>query len=565
MSLLLALAFALRIWGIWFGLPFSYHPDEYHEVFRALELGSGGFNLDRTGKGGYFYLLFVEYGFLFVVLKLAGIVESAQDFARYFFRDPSSFYLIGRATTALIGTLNVYLVYRLATRSYAIGAGILAAIFIAFDFLNTQHSHYVTVDVPMTCLATAALLFAVKIVTGGRRRDYLAAAFFAALATTTKIPAILLLIPLIIAHFYHVRQEVGRRTFFLNRDLWWAAGIFVVVLTITNPGLLVKLPFWQMFSGTEGASIGVTEQDFEDVMLGVRPNLFVYYWDGFVDSMGWPLLLLSIAGSLYALWKRTPTDVMLVSFAAVWYLVFCTTDSHLYYPRYMLPVIVVLTIFAGRVLYDAWLRIERLIVPKHAVAVVAIATLIISPVYATIQNNILLIQDDTRTVAKEWFEENVPAGSKVLIEGLTIEPTRQTVPLHNSGDNLRKIREHYKSVGDRGKVTYLDFKLQVIPEPTYDLELMKHEYLESFEHYKATGVQYLVIRPESLEHSRLSGAAALAFLEALRTDPDVSLMKSFQFDPQSRNGPDIDVYRIDSNAVLSSTSLEETSDIATAE
>jgi hypothetical protein len=562
MTSLLAAAFALRIWGIWFGLPFSYHPDEYHEVFRALELGSGGFNLDRTGKGGYFYFLFVEYGFLFVVLKIAGIVESAQDFARYFFRDPSSFYLIGRATTALIGTLNVYLVYRLGSRAYSVGAGLLAAVFIAFDFLNTQHSHYVTVDVPMTCLATAALLFAVRMVTGGGSRDYKAAALFAALATTTKLPAILLLIPLLVAHFYHVRQQNGeRRGFFLNRDLWWAAGIFVVVLAITNPGLFIKLPFWALFSGTEGASIEVGEEDFEEMMSAVPPNLFAYYWDGFVNSMGWPLLIASIAGFLYALWKRTPTDVMLLPFAAVWYVVFCTTDSLLYYPRYMLPVIVVLTVFSGRVLYDGWISIERVIVARHAVAFTAIAALVISPVYATVQNNILLTQDDTRTLAKEWFEENVPDGSKVLIEGLTIEPTRQTVPLHNSAENLKEIREYYKDVGDRGKVTYLDFKLQVIPDRTYDLELMKHEDLESFEHYKASGVQYMVARPESLEHSRKSGAAAVAFLDALRSDPDVSLMKSFRFDPQSRNGPDIDVYRIDSNAVNSSRSLEGTLDV----
>jgi hypothetical protein len=251
---------------------------------------------------------------------------------------------------------------------------------------------------------------------------------------------------------------------------------------------------------------------------------------------------------------------MLLPFAAVWYVVFCTTDSLLYYPRYMLPVIVVLTIFAGRVLYDAWISIERVIVARHAVALAAIAALVISPVYATVQNNILLTQDDTRTLAKEWFEEKVPDGSKVLIEGLTIEPTRQTVPLHNSAENLQKIREYYKRVGDRGKVTYLDFMLQVIPERTYDLELMKHAELESFEYYRETGVQYVVIRPESVEHSRKSGAVAIAFLDALRTDPDASLMKSFRFEARSRNGPDIDVYRIDSNTVISSKSPEGMSD-----
>ena len=156
LALILATAFGLRIWGIWFGLPFSYRADEYHEVFRALELGSGGFNLERTGKGGYFYVLFVEYGFLFVVLKLAGIVDSAQDFARYFARDMSLFYLLGRATTAVIGTLAVFLAYRLGTRAYSQAAGALAALFLAVDFLSVEHSHFVTVDMPMTVAITNA-------------------------------------------------------------------------------------------------------------------------------------------------------------------------------------------------------------------------------------------------------------------------------------------------------------------------------------------------------------------------------------------------------------------------
>ena len=44
---------------------------------------------------------------------------------------------------------------------------------------------------------------------------------------------------------------------------------------------------------------------------------------------------------------------------------------------------------------------------------------------------------DTRTLAKAWFDANVPAGSKVLIEGGKIEPARETVPLagHAGGDH----------------------------------------------------------------------------------------------------------------------------------
>jgi hypothetical protein len=56
-------ALGLRVWGIAFGLPFPYHPDEPQFVEQALAIASG------VSRGGTFanpplfkYLLLVEYG-----------------------------------------------------------------------------------------------------------------------------------------------------------------------------------------------------------------------------------------------------------------------------------------------------------------------------------------------------------------------------------------------------------------------------------------------------------------------------------------------------------------------
>ena len=75
MFAILLLAFMLRIWGIGFGLPYIYSTDEWFEVKRALKLGAGLFEFERTGKGGYFYLLFIEYGIYYLILKLFGLMK----------------------------------------------------------------------------------------------------------------------------------------------------------------------------------------------------------------------------------------------------------------------------------------------------------------------------------------------------------------------------------------------------------------------------------------------------------------------------------------------------------
>ena len=108
-ALWLVIGFALVIclFGINYGLPFIYWVDDYHEVMRAIELGAGKYDLLSTKKGGLYYLLFVEYGFYFVGLKLSGAIASTKEFAQLFARDPSMFYLMGRVTTVIFGSATV--------------------------------------------------------------------------------------------------------------------------------------------------------------------------------------------------------------------------------------------------------------------------------------------------------------------------------------------------------------------------------------------------------------------------------------------------------------------------
>jgi len=241
MVTIIVVALALRLWGIWFGLPYLLHNDEGFEVIRALQLGNGDFDFSRIGKGGYFYVLFVEYGILFVIFNILGVVGSSNDFAQLFVSDPSMFYLTGRATTAVIGTATVFAVYRIGRLAYSERAAVFAAGFLSLNVLHATLSHYITVDVPMVFLATTSLYFAIKLALTGGAREYWSAALFAALATATKLPAIVLLLPLLIAHVYCVaRSGGGAKALLSGRPLWQAAAIFVGAYVVLVPGLVVN-------------------------------------------------------------------------------------------------------------------------------------------------------------------------------------------------------------------------------------------------------------------------------------------------------------------------------------
>ena len=173
LGIVLLVAFLVRLWGAYFGLPHVYHPDEGFEVYRALRLGMGGFDFERVAKGGYYFLLFAEYGVYFVLLFVTGANSSVQGFAEHFVADPGAFWRIGRTTTVFLGTFTVGLVWWQGRRMGSSRAGLLAALFLALSFRHVVDSHYVTVDVPMTLFAFWAIAMIVEDVSGrGRLRTW---------------------------------------------------------------------------------------------------------------------------------------------------------------------------------------------------------------------------------------------------------------------------------------------------------------------------------------------------------------------------------------------------------
>jgi len=539
---LLLFGLAMRIWGVWFGLPHLFHNDEGFEVIRALQLGSGEFDFDRIAKGGYFYLLFVEYGFLFVALKLSGVINSANDFALYFISDPSAFYLIGRITTAVIGVVNVYLVYRIGRLFYSPLAGVIAAAFLSVNVLHVGLSHYVTVDVPMTCLATGALLFAIKLSHDGKPWDYRWAAILAAMATATKIPAVLLVIPLAIAHWLYFRS-IGKSAgqALLSGSFWQAAALFVFTYVLLSPGILFN--FGDLFAGMFGNfTTGEGLEAADDVAAMDTPNFFVFYFENLLSGMTLPVFAVCMAGALFGLWKRSNADIILLSFAIIIYVVVSSSaDTHLYYPRYILPMMPVMVLMGGRLLA----KIPADISPQRGamISTVLTAALCILPVRVISAENHLMSQPDTRVLAKEWIHENIPPGSSIFIEGPRTRVSPATVPLENSAKKIQESIDYFLA-NEPGKARYFQMKLKVLSGITYDLELVQSFDLQDIEHYRSIGVEYLVLRPDSYVGSRLRSQWA-DFVDEVRKDQDITMIRRFEPDDKETPGPVIEIYRID--------------------
>jgi hypothetical protein len=539
---IIGVALGLRVWGIWFGLPYLFHDDEGFEVIRALQLGSGEFDFERLGKGGFFYLLFVEYGFLFLALKIFGVVSSPADFALYFVRDPSAFYLIGRATAAVVAVINIYLVYRITLSSYSARAAIYAAAIFSVNILHAKLAHFIAVDIPMTCLATGALIFALKIAADGNERDYYWAALLTALATTTKLPAVLLFVPLMVAHTLNVRERTGSiLQVFHSRIVWQAAGVFLVVYLVLTPGVIVNFSEFLAHFGEFDSSEQAASLDPASALPAGGMNRFAYYLDVMISSMTWPLFTICLAGVALGVWKREKTDLVLISFAVVFYLVMAiSSDEHHFFPRYVLPVFPIMAILGGRVLHDfmSYLPGNK----ARVVVVMLFIGLSVLPISQIVEDNIEITRKDTRAIAKEWIDDNIAVGSKIVIEGSRTRPHNSTVPLKNSPENLRASIALYKTE-EPGKAKYFELELKALGDSYFDLVLVDRKDIPDLGRYKESRAEYLILRPESYALSRLQGHWT-HFVSDVQNDPDLELLRRFSPSKLDAPGPLIDIYRL---------------------
>jgi 4-amino-4-deoxy-L-arabinose transferase-like glycosyltransferase len=150
------------------------------------------------------------------------------------------------------------------------------------------------------------------------------------------------------------------------------------------------------------------------------------YLTSLLQGFGALALALALVGLIWALRTRTPrgpsvgrerlvpraAGVLLVAFPLV-YLAFLLPRA-LFFPRFLIPLLPNLALLAacGAVVLAGLLA--RRWQPAGLALLVALALL--QPLGNSLLHNRLLLQTDTRIVANEWVQANLPSGSRVKVE-----------------------------------------------------------------------------------------------------------------------------------------------------
>ncbi len=400
--LILVLAAGLRLAGIRFGFPLLLHPDEPTAVKRALLFFRDGLNPHWFSMPSlYLYLLHFSYRLHYAISTLF----ESPALLPHLRPDRLPFYLIGRLWSTLAGTATVWVVYRAGKRLYSKRAGLGAAFLLAVLPLHLLHSHYATVDVPVTFLIVLSFLFSASILSRRRVADYLAAGAAAGLAAATKYNGFFVLFPLLVAHFLRPRAdgENFRRRWL---DLFPLAGLAAagIFFFLASPYALIETR--QLWTDLRAQSNYLVRTGHGPIFIATKPgalyNLFyvLYYAGGPVFWM------LSVAGLLGALRQRRRADWLILSFVIPYFILISIPTVK--FSRFFIPLLPFLALWAGRLLD---LRPPRRI-PAVALKTAAILVVLWLGAQALAFTGVL-VQRDIRIEAKEWLEETLARPARI--------------------------------------------------------------------------------------------------------------------------------------------------------
>lgn len=313
--LILLAAAVLRFYGLRWddGLSGYPHPDERHLANTMLRIaiprpvdwdlllndsGNSPLNprkLIPDGSGEHYDL---AYGTLPVYVYRAAAITLARITADPWWDSYPAYRVVGRAITGLFSLLTVFWVYLIGRRTFDGRTGLLAAALLATCVLHIQLSHFMTVDLLMSALLTAGLLFGVRFAQEGRTGDAIGMGAMLGLSIASKFNGITLSAG--IAAAYIVAWLGRKRTL---RELL----AFCVPLTLVFWFLgfaafeyyAVRDPYTYSHAiGTQAKMVsGETDWPYTRQYVNTAPYLFqlknLVVW-----GMGWPLGLVAVAGTV---------------------------------------------------------------------------------------------------------------------------------------------------------------------------------------------------------------------------------------------------------------------------
>jgi hypothetical protein len=383
LAAVVVLAAVLRLWGICAADP-VVHPDEFRFVLYPLLFFSGDLNPHFFSYPSFhFYLLAAIQGVAWALQWVWGAGWSVAEFAAYYVLwDEGTSLFTARSVGVGFALGTVLWTALLAERVRA--RGWVAALLLAVGVLHVRQSALACVDVPMAFWFVGAVWASLRLLQQGRMCDYLLAGILVGMAAGTKYPASVVGATVVCAH-------VMSRPTLLDRRLWLAGGLAVIVFALTSPYLLLDFA-----SFVKHLSFELRRVQHE----GGEGGWLYHIWVSLRYNLGWPGWLALWAAALWQIARPTKEEWVLWSAFAAFYL--AISWGEMAFVRYAMPLLPLQAVLVARLF-------ARINAVRWRYGILALVALV------ACYNSLRVVQlqgsQDTRQEARAWLEQNAPEGT----------------------------------------------------------------------------------------------------------------------------------------------------------
>jgi hypothetical protein len=399
----------------------------------------------------------------------------------------------------------------------------------------------------MVMFSIAAFYAIVSLYETGSLKSYVIAGLLIRLAIMHKFPAIVLVCPLVLAHYWKRCEEGGGVTAVFERRILLSLGVMAAVYIVGTPGILAYPG--KVIDTLTQISHGKTQLD---AYSGKTPTLWLVYGAHFFKTLGIPLFLFFVWGMFHAVVKGAVTEHCMAIFCLLFYIGLSTSGFREWSNHYTLPLVPFGLLLAARAMLATTGFLERLRVNR----MVAVCTLLVLSIIPLTRLNIVQAKEfsvsNTNTLAKEWIEQNIAPGKKILLYGLPGLTYSQIIPLQDLPVNLLKMADESEKVGNKVKATYLRTKATTQQGIAYDLVALHTRRMiwESPNYYRKQGIDYIVVdtlyfdEDDEVQYSKEQNESRRNFYSMLLKDSQAELVQSFDPEISKYRGPKLEIYRI---------------------
>lgn len=402
---IIAVAAALRVFPVWFGLPYPHaRPDEGVAVGHAMNVLAGDFN------PGFFHwpsLTFYLFAAVFAVASLLLRALTGEGTL-----PPETTILLARSVVASAGTFTVLVLFHLGRRIAGTTTGLLAAACLSVAILHVRDSHFAMTDVLMTFFVTACMACLARAIDTpaddrASFRTFAAAGFLGGLAASTKYNAGAVAVAAGAAQLLWLWRF---RTALVATRTWTPALAFLPALAA---GFLIATPFAVLDSEKFTADLIF---DFTHLSTGHGINLgrgWIYHLTHSLPyGAGLVTFAAAVAGIVPMLRHHAPHAFLIAAFCAATYA--ALGSGYTVFFRYVLPLIPFVCLSAAvAVRYGAAWIARRSGFP-FATTAAALAALVVLPgLVNSVWFDVLLARTDTRVLAGAWLAARLAPGETV--------------------------------------------------------------------------------------------------------------------------------------------------------